>query len=126
VPLVLALIAVSLTGAPAGAVARPDLARVVTQELPSGECISRVTIQRVDGRKRFVPAQGFDLSPGRHTMTGTVALDLRGCALPEAGNVSRAVPPLEADFEAGKTYYIGFDHSAEDSAEWRLVIWKTE
>ena len=37
-----------------------------------------------------------------------------------------AVPDLEADFEAGKTYYIGLDHSSKNFNDWRLVIWKVE
>jgi hypothetical protein len=120
------LVAGALPLSTAQADARPDMARVVTQDARPAECISRVAIRRIDGRERFVPARGFDLAPGRHTMTGTVELDTRHCPVPQGRNITGAVPPLDENFEAGKTYYVGFDHSAEDSAEWKLVVWKVE
>jgi hypothetical protein len=42
------------------------------------------------------------------------------------GKSTYTIPDLEADFEAGKTYYVGLDHSSKNKEEWRLVIWKTE
>ncbi len=40
------------------------------------------------------------------------------------GNQGSPIPDLEADFEAGKTYYVGLDHSSKNRNEWKLVIWK--
>jgi hypothetical protein len=36
------------------------------------------------------------------------------------------VPALEWQFEPGRTYYVGFDHSSAVVTEWKYVIWKTE
>ena len=100
-------------------------ARIITQTAKPAECLSRVAIRKIDGEETFVHPQGFTLEPGRHTMSGTVALDTSYCKVAR-GNEWTEIPPLEEDFEAGKTYYVGFDHSAADRNEWRLVVWKVE
>lgn len=102
-----------------------EKARVITRDAKPMECISRVSVRQVDGREAFVSPQQFYLDPGRHSLSGTVALDTRYCPV-GPGNEYAAVAPLEADFEAGKTYFLGFDHSAPDRAEWSLVVWKVE
>ena len=102
-----------------------DKARIITQVAKPSECISRVAIRQIDGKDRFVSPQGFDLEPGRHTMSGTVALDTSYCKVVRGNSYTR-VEPLEADFEAGKTYWVGFDHSSSNRNEWALVIWKEE
>lgn len=105
-----------------------DTARIVTQEWRESECIGPVTIRKIDGRNRFVSPQGFDLEPGKHSLSGTVAFNSGDCPA-HAGNPrgrTPAIAPLEADFEAGKTYYLGFDHSSADPDEWAYVIWKVE
>ena len=105
-----------------------DMARIVTQDTRPEECISRVAIQKIDGEEKFVPAEGFKLKPGRHTLSGTVALDTRYCLDTERlrGVRIEAIAPLEADFEAGKTYFVGFDHQSTDPAQWGYVIWQIE
>ena len=42
------------------------------------------------------------------------------------GMTRDAIEPVEANFEAGKTYYLGFDHSSPHRKDWKLVIWKVE
>ncbi|MEM1411874.1 MAG: hypothetical protein AAGH19_05890 [Pseudomonadota bacterium] len=126
----IALVALTLAGvaalAPTATLAESDdVARIVTQVQKPSECISRVAIRTIDGEEKFVSPQGFDLEPGRHTLSGTVALDTTFCKTPRH-NSFRNVPPLEADFEAGKTYYIGFDHSSTKREDWAYVIWKVE
>lgn len=111
--------------APAAFAGPDDMARIVTQTAKPAECISRVAIRKIDGKEKFVSPQGFNLEPGRHTMSGSVAIDTRYCAVVR-GNDNWHAPPLEADFEAGKTYYVGFDHSSGDRTEWKYVIWKVE
>ncbi len=102
-----------------------DKARVITQVNKPTECLSRVAIRKIDGREKFVHPQGFTLEPGSHSLSGTVALDTSYCKVAR-GNEWTEIPPLEADFEAGKTYYLGFDHSSSNRADWALVIWKVE
>ncbi len=105
--------------------ASEDMARIVTQNAKPADCISRVAIRTINGKEKFVSPQGFDLEPGRYTLNGTVALDTTFCKVVR-GNENTRPEPLEAEFEAGKTYYIGFDHSSPTRAEWSLVIWKVE
>lgn len=104
---------------------KEDKARIVTQNAKPAECLSRVAIRRIDGEEKFVHPQGFYLEPGRHTLNGTVALDTSYCKVAR-GNEYTAIEPLEYEFEAGKTYYVGFDHSATNRADWALVVWKVE
>ena len=42
------------------------------------------------------------------------------------GSGVERMEPLEDDFEAGSTYYVGFDHSSKSRSDWKLVIWKVE
>lgn len=102
-----------------------DKARIVTQVSKPAECLSRVAIRKIDGEEKFVHPQGFYIEPGRHTMNGTVAMDTSYCRVAR-GNEYTRIEPLEAEFEVGKTYYVGFDHSSSNRAEWSLVIWKVE
>lgn len=107
------------------AAASDDMARIVTQVAKPADCVSRVAVQFINGERKFVSPQGFDLEPGKYTLEGTVALDTTFCRT-AYGNPTRDVPPLEAEFEAGKTYYVGFDHSSQDRADWGYVVWKVE
>ena len=100
-------------------------AMIVTQNAKPAECISRVAIRKIDGREKFVSPQGFQLEPGVHQLSGTVALNTANCP-GVRGNSYTDIPPLEAEFEAGKTYYIGFDHSSTDRNDWKFVIWKVQ
>ncbi|MEJ2534703.1 MAG: hypothetical protein P8008_04380 [Gammaproteobacteria bacterium] len=115
----------ALALAATSAVAASDKAMIITQVTKPAECIASVHIRNIDGREKIVPAQGFELEPGRHTMTGTATLDLRGCPVAR-GNVHTQIPPLESDFEAGRKYWVGLDYSSPDRNEWALVIWKVE
>jgi hypothetical protein len=72
-----------------------------------------------------VHQNGFDLEPGIHSLNGRAILDTTYCR-PIHGRVSQDVPDLEAEFEAGKTYYIALDHASRNFNDWRLVIWKVE
>jgi hypothetical protein len=119
-------LAATLWLAPFGAIAGSEgMARIVTQNGKPADCISRVAIRQINGKEKFVSPQGFELEPGRYTMSGTVALDTSYCKAPQRRSPINA-PPLEAEFEAGKTYYIGFDHSSRKREEWHYVIWKVE
>lgn len=124
----LTVLLVALLLAPLAAATAADdenLARIVTQTAKPAECLAPVAILQIDRRPVSVSPQGFTLEPGHHTMNGRALVNVDNCPVAR-GLENKAVPPLEADFEAGKTYYVGFDHSSKNRAEWHLVIWKTE
>jgi len=100
-------------------------ARIVTMIDKPAECLSSVAIQQIDGKEVTVSPQGFELDPGHHTMNGRAKINTRLCSVVR-GNVNVAVPPLEADFQAGKTYFIGMNYNSSNRADWKLEVWKTE
>ncbi len=100
-------------------------AQIITQSERPARCISRVVIDEIDGRLSNVSGQGFTLDAGTHSLNGRAIINITNCPAVRGRN-SYVVPDLEAEFEAGKTYYIGLDHSSKNKEEWRLVIWKTE
>jgi hypothetical protein len=89
------------------------------------QCLSAVHIQFVDGERVMVHQSGFDIEPGKHSLNGRAYLDTSYCR-PLLGRNSKDIPDLEADFQAGKTYYIGLDHRSRNTEDWRLVIWRVE
>jgi hypothetical protein len=103
----------------------PSMARVVTGQSKPSECLSAIAVNRVDGAQRSLSNQAFNLEPGRHSLAGPVLLDTRFCPVPDGTQRDR-VPPLESSFEAGRTYYVGFDHSAPERRDWKYVVWKVE
>ena len=122
---VLLLLSLALPFSIAQANDRDGKARIITQVAKPAECLSRVAIQKIDGKEKFVSPQAFELSPGRHSLSGSVAVDTTFCKVVR-GRQDVRVAPLEADFEAGKTYWIGYDHSSKNREDWKLVIWKVE
>lgn len=101
-------------------------AKIITGNEKPTECISSVHVNAIDGKQVYVQPLGFDLAPGKHTMTARAAINTSFCAVVGPSNGQEKIPPLEGDFEAGKTYYVGFDHSANNRRDWKLVIWKVE
>lgn len=101
-------------------------AKIITSNEKPTECISSVHVNSIDGKQVYVQPLGFDIDAGKHTLTARAAVNTSFCAAVGPSNGKEKVPPLEAEFEAGKTYYLGFDHSANNRRDWRLVIWKVE
>ena len=102
-------------------------AKIITSFNQATQCISPVEILNVDGREVAVQRMGFDLDPGKHTMSGRALIDTSFCLTVGGGtNRGNNTPPLEAEFEAGKTYYVGLDHSARNRKDWKYVIWKVK
>jgi hypothetical protein len=99
-------------------------AQIVTSMNNGAQCISPVHIRKIDGRETNVNRGGFQLEPGKHTMSGSTLIDTSICKTVGSGSSRHRADPLEAEFEAGKTYWVGFDHSSRDSSEWKYVIWK--
>ncbi len=102
-------------------------ARVVTFKSNPVKCLAAVAIKQIDGHLRQLPALGFEIEPGWHTMHGMATLNLRDCPVVEERIRKQVhVPPLEWLFEPGKVYYVGLDHSSAQRRNWRLVVWKVE
>jgi hypothetical protein len=100
--------------------------QVVTSFNQAAQCISPVHIKKIDGKEATVQRMGFTLEPGKHTLSGSAVINLSNC--PAVGSTTRhhAAGPLEAVFEPGKVYYVGYDHSSADRNDWKIVIWKVE
>lgn len=103
----------------------PSKAMIVTSYDRPTQCISPIAVHRIDGEEVQVPTLGFEIEPGMHSLNGRATLNLDYCKTLR-GNEQINVPDLETVFEAGKTYYVGFDHSSARRDQWRLVVWKTE
>jgi len=106
--------------------ANADKAKIITGHNRAAQCISPIQVRKIDGREAAVQPMGFSLDPGTHTMTGSAKVDTSMCKTYGKGTGRNKIEPLEADFEAGKTYWVGYDHSASNRRDWKLVIWKVE
>ncbi len=101
-------------------------AKIITGFNQAARCIAPVQILKIDGREVNVQKLTFDLVPGRHTMSGRALIDTSFCQTVGRATNRSSVPPLVDVFEAGKTYWIGFDHSSSDRKDWNYVIWKVK
>jgi len=109
-----------------GEISESEMVKVITQPGIGEECLASVAIKQIDGEMRVVPAQGFLIEPGIHTINGLVTLDTTLCKPISGDQKLSGSAGLEVNFEAGKTYYIAYDRGAENAAQWRLVVWKVE
>ena len=101
-------------------------AKVITSFEKPSECLSAVHVNKIDGKEVKVQKLGFDIEPGAHSMSGRAVINTSFCKAMGNGMTRDAIEPVEANFEAGKTYYLGFDHSSPHRKDWKLVIWKVE
>ncbi len=101
-------------------------AKIVTSLENPAQCISAVHINNIDGQEVQVQKLGFDIDAGTHTMLGRTILNTSFCKVMGRGSGVEKIEPLEADFEAGNIYYVGFDHSSKSRKDWKLVIWRVE
>ena len=101
-------------------------AKIITSANQAAKCISPVQILNIDGSEVKVQHMGFDLDPGKHTMSGRALIDATYCKTVGKSTNRYGTTPLEAEFEAGKSYWVGFDHSSPDRNEWKYVIWKVK
>jgi len=101
-------------------------ARIITGNERPAECISSVHVNTIDGQQVYVQPLGFDIAPGTHTLMARAKVNTSFCTAVGPGTNRDTVQPLEAEFEAGKTYYLGYDHSSANRRDWKLVIWKVE
>lgn len=123
----LKIIALFLSILPFSAMAESNAkAQIISGFNNAAQCIAPVRMTKIDGREATVQPMGFDLEPGVHSMKGSVVVDTSSCKTFGRNSQRYKVEPLEADFEAGKVYYVGYDHNAPDRKDWKLVIWKVE
>lgn len=103
-----------------------EMARVVTSKGRPADCLAPLAVNRIDGEKRLVSAQGFLIEPGVHTVNGKAMLDLTNCPLTDSKLHISSAADLEVEFEPGSTYYIGYLHEPANTGEWKLVVWHIE
>ena len=102
------------------------MARIVSGQSRPQDCLAAIAINRIDGEPRVVPAQGFLIEPGFHSVNGLAILDITHCSIAGDDRQINTAADLEVNFEAGQIYYIGYDHKSHISDERRLVVWKVE
>ncbi len=100
-----------------------DKAWIVTIVDKPVECISPISVYSIDGELVRKNPAGFELEPGRHSLVGTVSSLSAGCPTMRTSR-SQDIPPLDYEFEAGKTYYIGLEHKSANQQSWRFVVWR--
>lgn len=103
-----------------------EMARVLTSRGRPSQCLAPVVVNKVDGENRVVPAQGFLIEPGVHTINGKAIMDMTNCPLIDNNPTIGAADDLEVNFEPGVTYHIGYFHAPANTAEWKLVVWHLE
>ncbi len=106
--------------------ANRDKAQIITGFDRASQCISPIHVNQIDGREAQVQPMGFELEPGTHNLKGKAIINTSICQKFGRSSGRYKIEPLEADFEAGKTYYIGYDHNSPNQNDWKLVIWKVE
>lgn len=107
-------------------IAESDMAKIVTNSGRPADCLAPIAVTKIDGQAKIVPAQGFTIEPGVHSLNGRAKIDTTYCKAIRGGNIPGSVADLEVDFEAGMTYYIGYDHDSLNRDDWQLVVWKIE
>jgi len=101
-------------------------AMIITSGEKPAECISAVHVNQIDGKEVKVQKNGFDIDPGQHTLTARAIVNTSFCKAMGPATGQNQAAPLEMDFKAGKTYYLGYDHSSPLRKDWKLVVWKVE
>jgi hypothetical protein len=124
--LILAMVLVPALLLAGGEYDQGQKAMIITGNEKPTECISSVHVNAIDGKQVYVQPLGFDLDAGKHTLTARAVVNTSFCKAVGPATGKDKTQPLEAEFEAGKTYYLGFDHSSSNRKDWKLVIWKVE
>jgi hypothetical protein len=103
-------------------------ATIITSFEKGAQCISPMVVQNVDGEELASGRTQITLAPGTHTINGAAQVNTSFCRSVgiSRGGRKEATPALEAEFEAGKTYYIGLNHKASRPDGWFYEVWKTE
>ena len=112
--------------APLAALAGDNKAKVITSNERPAQCIAAIEIYQIDGEEVLVNPKVVELDPGEHSIMGR-ALNVDTTFCKAVGGPTRIeVPPLVHEFEAGKTYWVGLDHSAANRRDWRIVVYQED
>lgn len=103
-----------------------EMAKVVTFMGRPDDCLAPLAVNKIDGKKRAVPARGFLIVPGVHSINGKAKLDLETCPLSSDKLYISSAADLEVDFQPGSTYYVGYHHQSVNPEDWKLVVWHIE
>lgn len=120
------LLGMILLLAPLAAWAVDGKVHIVTNADNAAQCIAPIEVTKIDGREATVQGMGFWIEPGKHSLSGRAIIDTSACKTVGPSTGQHHPAPLEADFELGKVYYVGLDHSSSSPGEWHYVIWKVK
>jgi len=101
-------------------------AKLITSVDQAAKCISAIHVNKIDGKEVKVQKLGFSIDAGKHAISGRALVNNSFCSVTGLDTGNNPITPIEYDFEAGKTYWIGYDHSASLRKDWKLVVWKVE
>ena len=110
----------------AAASKKEEEAQIISGFSDRAQCIAGVRVRKIDGREAAVQPMGFFIEPGTYTMTGSAITDGSTCMTRTEQGKRYRIDPIEVTVEAGKTYYLGYDHNSSNRDDWKLVIWKEE
>ena len=110
------------------ATAQDGVATIITSGQNAAQCISPMLIQNIDGQELAGGRTQVTVAPGKHVINGAGKVNTSFCRKVGVSRGSRSgkTPPLEAEFEADKTYYIGINHKASRESSWYFEIWNVE
>ena len=110
----------------AGKAAEAGKAKIVTSFSRDAQCIAAVAVNQIDGKEVKVQQAGFEIDPGTHTIQARSLVKGNLCKAVGGDQGNNPTEPIEYTFQAGTTYYLGFDYSDSLRKNWKLVIWKEE
>jgi hypothetical protein len=82
-----------------------EMVQIVTSDGRPADCLAPLAVNKIDDEKVVVPAKGFLIPPGFHSINGRATLDTSKCPLPDGDVQLGSVADLEVDFVTGFTYY---------------------
>jgi len=101
-------------------------AKIITGSDQAAKCISAVEVNQIDGKEVKVQKLGFSIDAGKHAISARALINDSFCKVTGLDTGNNPIAPIEYDFEAGKTYYLGYDHSSTLRKDWKLVVWKVK
>jgi hypothetical protein len=101
-------------------------AKIITSVKQVAKCIAAIEVNKIDGKEVKVQRSAFSIDPGKHSISGRALIDDSFCKVAGVDTGNHPIVPIEYEFEAGKTYYLGYDHSSTLREDWKLVVWKVK
>ena len=104
-------------------------ATVYTADRRPADCISPISVYKIDDRNLVTGLQEFELPPGRHSLSGRAIITDSFCSksgVASSGGRKDELKPLVYDFEAGKVYFVGVNHKASRASGWYIEVWEVQ